>query len=170
MSDAPPVKTKRICTDAQRAQLDKARAKAWEVRCANMELRRKAREVKSSSKADEKQQIETQYDAMQQKKKGYEAPIEEPQVEEPPDEEPLVEEAQAEEEPAPAVEDEDVEYVYAKPKPKRKKKIVVVQQSSSSDSDEYEVQLPGRRVRNGNKYHTEDNGIFERRYNKMFGL
>jgi hypothetical protein len=163
MSD-PPVKTKRICSDSQRAQLDKARVKAWEVRCANMELRRKAREVKSSSKAEEKQQIETQYDAMQQKKKGYEPPIEEPPVEEAQAEEEPVVEAQAEEEPV--VEDEDVEYVYKKPK--RKKKIVVVQQSSSSDSDEYEVQLPGRRVRN--KYQTEDNGIFERRYNKMFGL
>ena len=133
-------------TPAQLEALQRARAKAAEVRAKNTELRRKERELVNAQ--------------LEEKRRLREETIQREHAER--------FNAKEEENTAPAAaaddETEEEEVVYQK-KPKRKRRVVVVQDSSSEE--EIEVKLPKPKK---DATQTAEDDLYRRTYERMFEL
>jgi len=112
--------TKRERTPAQLEALQRARAKAAEVRAKNTELRRKEREL-VNAQLEEKRRLREET-IQREHAERFHAKEEENTT------------------PAAAVDETEEEEVVYQKKPKRKRRVVVVQDSSSEE--EIEVKLP----------------------------
>ena len=136
--------TKRERTPAQLEALQRARAKAAEVRAKNTELRRKEREL-VNAQLEEKRRLREETIQREHAERFH---------------------AKEEENTAPAAaaddEQEEEEVVYQK-KPKRKRRVVVVQDSSSEE--EIEVKLPKP---NKDLTQSAEDGLYRRTYERMF--
>ena len=136
--------TKRERTPAQLEALQRARAKAAEVRAKNTELRRKERELVNAQ--------------LEEKRRLREETIQREHAER--------FNAKEEENTAPAAaaddEQEEEEVVYQK-KPKRKRRVVVVQDSSSEE--EIEVKLPKQKK---DPTQSAEDDLYRRTYERMF--
>ena len=144
--ERPPVPaqetTKKERTPAQLEALQRARAKAAEVRAKNTELRRKERELVNAQLEENRRLREEsiQREHAERFQTKEDAPAEE--------------EEGAEEE----------EVVYQK-KPKRKRRVVVVQDSSSEE--EIEVKLPKQKKSSAE---TAEDELYRRTYQRMFEI
>ena len=136
--------TKRERTPAQLEALQRARAKAAEVRAKNTELRRKEREL-VNAQLEEKRRLREETIQREHAERFH---------------------AKEEENTAPAAaaddEQEEEEVVYQK-KPKRKRRVVVVQDSSSEE--EIEVKLP--KPKKDAPQSAEDD-LYRHTYERMF--
>ena len=132
--------TKRERTPAQLEALQRARAKAAEVRAKNTELRRKERELVNAQ--------------LEEKRRLREETIQREHAER--------FNAKEEEITTPAADDEPEEVVYQK-KPKRKRRVVVVQDSSSEE--EIEVKLPKPKK---DATQSAEDDLYRRTYERMF--
>ena len=136
--------TKRERTPAQLEALQRARAKAAEVREKNTELRRKERELVNAQLEEKRRQREETIQREHAKRFN----------------------AKEEENTAPAAaaddEQEEEEVVYQK-KPKRKRRVVVVQDSSSEE--EIEVKLPKPKK---DATQSAEDDLYRRTYERMF--
>ena len=133
--------TKRERTPAQLEALQRARAKAAEVRAKNTELRRKEREL-VNAQLEEKRRLREET-IQREHAERFNA---------------------KEESPAAAADDEteEEEVVYQK-KPKRKRRVVVVQDSSSEE--EIEVKLPKPKK---DATQSAEDDLYRRTYERMF--
>ena len=131
-------------TPAQLEALQRARAKAAEVRAKNTELRRKEREL-VNAQLEEKRRLREETIQREHAERFH---------------------AKEEENTAPAAaaddEQEEEEVVYQK-KPKRKRRVVVVQDSSSEE--EIEVKLPKTKK---NATQSAEDDLYRRTYERMF--
>ena len=132
--------TKRERTPAQLEALQRARAKAAEVRAKNTELRRKERELVNAQ--------------LEEKRRLREESIQREHAER----------FQSKEDGATEQEAEEEEVVYQK-KPKRKRRVVVVQDSSSEE--EIEVKLPKQKKSEAENAEEE---LYRRTYQRMFEI
>jgi len=136
--------TKRERTPAQLEALQRARAKAAEVRAKNTELRRKEREL-VNAQLEEKRRLREEtiqrehaerFNAKEEENTAHGAAADDEQEEE--------------------------EVVYQK-KPKRKRRVVVVQDSSSEE--EIEVKLPNPKK---DAPQSAEDDLYRRTYERMF--
>ena len=139
--------TKRERTPAQLEALQRARAKAAEVRAKNTELRRKERELVNAQ--------------LEENRRLREESIQREHAERFRSKEDTAAEVEQQEESV--ANDTEEEVVYQK-KPKRKRRVVVVQDSSSEE--EIEVKLPKQK-----KCGADGNDeVYRRAYQRMFEL
>ena len=134
--------TKRERTPAQLEALQRARAKAAEVRAKNTELRRKEREL-VNAQLEEKRRLREET-IQREHAERFNAKEEESTA------------------PAAAADDTEEEVVYQK-KPKRKRRVVVVQDSSSEE--EIEVKLPKPKK---DATQSAEDDLYRRTYERMF--
>ena len=131
-------------TPAQLEALQRARAKAAEVRAKNTELRRKEREL-VNAQLEEKRRLREET-IQREHAERFHAKEEENTV------------------PAAAADDEQEEVVYQyQKKPKRKRRVVVVQDSSSEE--EIEVKLPKPKK---DATQSAEDDLYRRTYERMF--
>ena len=135
--------TKKERTPAQLKALQRARAKAAEVRAKNTELRRKEREL-VNAQLEEKRRLREET-IQREHAERFNAKEEESTT------------------PAAAADDEPEEEVLYQKKPKRKRRVVVVQDSSSEE--EIEVKLP--KPKKDATPNAEDD-LYRRTYERMF--
>ena len=133
--------TKRGRTPAQLEALQRARAKAAEVRAKNTELRRKERELVNAQ--------------LEEKRRLREETIQREHAER--------FNAKEEENTAPADDEQEEEEVVYQKKPKRQRRVVVVQDSSSEE--EIEVKLPKPKK---DATPSEEGDLYRRTYERMF--
>ena len=136
--------TKRERTPAQLEALQRARAKAAEVRAKNTELRRKEREL-VNAQLEEKRRLREET-IQREHAERFNAK----------EEENTASAAAADDE------QEEEEVVYQK-KPKRKRRVVVVQDSSSEE--EIEVKLPKPKK---DATQSAEDDLYRRTYERMF--
>ena len=129
-------------TPAQLEALQRARAKAAEVRAKNTELRRKEREL-VNAQLEEKRRLREET-IQREHAERFNAKEEESIA------------------PAAAADDTEEEVVYQK-KPKRKRRVVVVQDSSSEE--EIEVKLPKPKK---DATQSAEDDLYRRTYERMF--
>ena len=127
-------------TPAQLEALQRARAKAAEVRAKNTELRRKEREL-VNAQLEEKRRLREET-IQREHAERFNA---------------------KEESPAAAADDEPEEEVVYQKKPKRKRRVVVVQDSSSEE--EIEVKLPKPKK---DAAQSAEDDLYRRTYERMF--
>ena len=132
--------TKRERTPAQLEALQRARAKAAEVRAKNTELRRKEREL-VNAQLEEKRRLREET-IQREHAERFHAKEEENTA------------------PAAAADDEPEEEVVYQKKPKRKRRVVVVQDSSE---EEIEVKLPKK-----DATQSAQDDLYRRTYERMF--
>ena len=146
--EQPPVPaqetTKKERTPAQLEALQRARAKAAEVRAKNTELRRKEREL-VNAQLEEKRRLREET-IQREHTERFNAK----------DEESTASAAAANDE------TEEEEVVYQR-KPKRKRRVVVVQDSSSAE--EIEVKLPKPKK---DATQSAEDDLYRRTYERMF--
>ena len=130
-------------TPAQLEALQRARAKAAEVRAKNTELRRKEREL-VNAQLEEKRRLREET-IQREHAERFNAKEEESTT------------------PAAAADDEAEEEVVYQKKPKRKRRVVVVQDSSSEE--EIEVKLPKPKK---DATQSAEDDLYRRTYARMF--